>query len=85
MTRYFFHLKNSIDEILDPEGTEMPAEVVPGAALRAARDCIAGDVKEGRFDLHFRIEIVSDKGELVHTLQFSGAVEVVPAIMGCDH
>jgi hypothetical protein len=77
MARYFLHLKDSVDEVLDPDGTEMPAEAVPGAALRSARDCIAGDVKEGRIDLHFRIEVLSETGELVHTLRFSDAVEVV--------
>jgi hypothetical protein len=78
MSRYFLHLKDSTDEVLDPEGTEMPAEAVPDAALRSARDCIAGDVKNGRIDLHFRIEVMNESGELVHTLPFSNAVEVVP-------
>jgi hypothetical protein len=79
MTRYFLHLKDSTDEVLDPDGMEMPAEAVPGAALRSARDCIAGDVKNGRIDLHYRIEVFSEDGELVHTLPFSDAVEVVAA------
>ena len=52
--------------------------LVPAAALRSARDCIAGDVKNGRIDLHYRIEVVNENGELVHTLPFSDAVEVVP-------
>ena len=78
MSRYFLHLKDSTDEVLYPEGTEMPAELVPAAALRSARDCIAGDAKNGTIDLHYRIEVVNESGELVHTLHFSDAVEVVP-------
>lgn len=78
MPRYFLHLKDNTDEVLDPDGTEMPAEAVSAAALRSARDCIAGDIKDGRIDLHYRIEVVSESGELVHTLPFSDAVEVVP-------
>jgi two-component system, NarL family, sensor kinase len=38
MARYSLHLKDSTDELLDPNGTEMPPVEVPGAALRAARD-----------------------------------------------
>jgi len=78
MPRFFLHLKDSKDEILDPEGVEMPADAVPGVALRAARDCIAGDVRSGRIDLHFRIEVFSDSGELVYTLPFTDAVEIAP-------
>ena len=78
MTRYFLHLKDSTDEVLDPDGVELPEGAVPAAALRSARDCIAGDVKNGRIDLHYRIEVVNESGELVHTLPFSDAVEVVP-------
>ena len=77
MARYFLHLKDSIGQLLDPEGTELPPEAVPGAALRAARDCIAGDVQAGRLDLHYRIEVFNDDGELVHTLPFANALEVI--------
>ena len=78
MARYFLHLKDSTDVVLDPEGLELAADAVPQAALRAARDCIAGDVKAGRLDLHYRIEVFSRSGELVHCLRFEDAVEVLP-------
>ena len=77
MARYFLHLMDSVDQILDPEGMEMAADAVPGAALLAARDCIAGDVKNGRIDLHYRIDVHDDAGKLVHSLPFADAVEVV--------
>ena len=77
MPRYFLHLRDGTDEILDPEGVEMPAEAVNGAALIAARDCIAGDVKSGRLDLHCRIDVHDENGEIVHSLPFADAVEVV--------
>jgi hypothetical protein len=79
MARYFLHLKDSTDCVLDPEGMEMGEDAVAGIALAAARDCIAGDVKEGRIDLHYRIEVFTDKGDLVHVLQFADAVEMVSA------
>ena len=78
MPRYFMHLRDSTDEVLDPEGIEMPPEAVPGAALMAARDCIAGDVKIGRLDLRYRIDVHAEDGAIVHTLSFADAVEIVP-------
>ena len=78
MPRYFMHLIDSTDILLDPEGMEMLAEAIPAKALFAARDCMAGDVKDGRLDLHYRIEVLKESGELVHTLPFSEAVEIVP-------
>jgi hypothetical protein len=78
MARYFLHLKDSIDQVLDPDGLEMPPEAVPGVALVQARDCIAGDVKAGRLDLHYRIEVFSEDSQLVHTLHFKDALEVAP-------
>ena len=78
MPKYFFHLIDSVDVLLDPEGNEMPSEAVVGAALLQARDCMAADVKSGRLDLHYRIDVHDEAGELVHTLPFEDAVEVVP-------
>jgi hypothetical protein len=61
MPRYFLHLRDSIDEVLDPEGVEMPPEAVAGAALVAARECIAEDVKTGLLDLHYRIDVHDER------------------------
>ena len=77
MPRYFFHLRDSTDEVLDPEGVEMPAKAVAGAALLQARDCMAGDVKNGRLDLHYRIDVHDESGAVVHSLAFEEALEVV--------
>jgi hypothetical protein len=78
VARYFLHLKDGTESILDPDGMEMPADAVPATALRSARDCIAGDVIAGRLDLHYRIEVFNESGELVHALRFQDALEVVP-------
>lgn len=43
----------------------------------AARDCIAGDVRTGRVDLRYRIDVHDDAGEIVHALPFASAVEIV--------
>ena len=77
MPRYFLHLRDSTDEVLDPEGVEMPADAVAGVALLQARDCMAGDVKGGRLDLHYRIDVHDESGKIIHTLPFADALEVV--------
>jgi hypothetical protein len=78
MPLYFMHLRDGKDEVLDPEGVEMPSEAVAGVALLAARDCMAGDVKQGKLDLHYRIDVHDEDGNIVHTLSFADAIEIVP-------
>lgn len=77
MARYFFHLRDGPDDLLDPDGIDLLAEAVPGTALLHARDCIAGDVKGGRLDLNYRINVHSEDDEIVHSLAFADALEVV--------
>jgi hypothetical protein len=79
MPLYFMHLRNSTDEVLDPDGVLMSEDAVPGAALLAARDCMAHDLLSGRLELNYRIDVHNEAGEIVHTLQFADAVEIVPA------
>ena len=48
MARYFLHLRDSVDEVLDPDGSEFEdIEAVRLAVMRNARDTIAGDVRNG--------------------------------------
>ena len=76
MARYFMHLMDDIDQVLDDEGVLMSEEAVVGAALLAARDCMAGDIRTGRLRLDQRIDVHDEGGELVHTLSFKDAVEI---------
>jgi len=78
MPQYFFHLRDSTDEVLDPDGMQMPAEAVAGAALMQARDCMAGDVRSGLLDFRYRIDVHDEAGKVVHSLPFEHALEVVP-------
>lgn len=79
MPLYFLHLRDGSDELLDPDGVHMPADAVPGFALRAARDCMAGDVMNGRIELKYRIDVEDGDGRVVHSVAFADAIEVVPA------
>jgi hypothetical protein len=79
MPRYFFHLIDSIDTTLDPDGVEMAPEAIAAETVVQARDCMAADVKSGRLDLHYRIDVHDEGGELVHSLRFEDALEIVAA------
>jgi Domain of unknown function (DUF6894) len=56
----------------------MDAEAVPGAALLQARDCMSADVKSGRLEMHYRIDVHDEGGQVVHSLSFDDALEIVP-------
>ena len=77
MARYFLHLRDGSDETLDPEGHELPEEAIAPTALAAARDCMAGDVKKGRLDLRYRIDVEDEEGRIVHSLPFADAVTIL--------
>lgn len=79
MPRYYLHLRDGVDELLDPDGMDMPADAVTSATLLAARDCIAGDVLNGRIDFKYRIDVEDEHHVIVHSLPFADAVEIIPA------
>jgi hypothetical protein len=79
MPRYFFHLRDGSDVLLDPEGAEMAADEVANKALWQARDCIAGDVKRGLADLRYHIDVHDESGTKVHSIAFANALEIIPA------
>jgi hypothetical protein len=76
MARFFFHLIDSVDILLDEEGIELSREAIAANALRQARSIIADDACRGRIDLHYRIDVKDEQGTLVHSLPFSNAVEI---------
>ncbi len=76
MAKFFFHLRDGTDTLLDPDGVELAPSAVPAAALRAARDCIAHDAKAGRINLNQRITVEDEAGAAVHVIEFVDAVEI---------
>lgn len=79
MARYFMHLRDGTEQILDPEGLEFPTiEALRKAVLASARDLMTGDVREGVIDLRFRIDVEDESGDLVYTLPFKHAVNIIP-------
>lgn len=80
MGRYFFHLRDDVDDLLDPEGLELPdLQAAHDQALRAARDTLSHEIKSGCIDLRYRIDVEDEAGRLVLTLPFAAAFEVLLA------
>jgi hypothetical protein len=79
MPLYFMHLRDATDELLDPDGTPLREDAVASATLAAARDCMAHDLRSGRIDLRYRIDVQNEEGKVVHTLHFADALEIVTA------
>lgn len=79
MPRYFMHLRDSTDVIVDPEGVELSAAAVERAALKAARDCMADDVQNGWLDLRYQIDVHDESDGVVHCLRFADAVKILRA------
>lgn len=78
MTRYFMHLRDGSEELIDPDGVELASPCKARAlALRAARDVIGGDVATGRVDLKWRVDVEDAHGALVHSVAFRDTVTVV--------
>lgn len=79
MARYFMHLRDGTEQILDPEGLEFQTiEAVRKAVLVSARDLMTGDIREGVIDLRFRIDVEDEGGDIVYTLPFKHAVNIIP-------
>jgi len=79
--RYFLHLRDGSDELLDPEGSDFAnLEALRNAVLFTVRDIMAGDIRNGILDLRFRIDAQDENGELVHCMPFKHALNIIPAV-----
>jgi hypothetical protein len=75
------HLRNSTDELLDPEGVELgDMEAVRKNVMTAARDILAGDLRNGVVDLRYRIDAEDGIGKIVYSLAFKHAFSIIPEL-----
>ena len=78
MQRFFFHLRDHVHSIIDPEGVELPdLSAARQKALSAARDVLSADIKTGLIDLRFRIDVEIEAGQVVHSLPFAQVFTVI--------
>ena len=81
LARYFMHLRDSVDEILDPEGRDYATmEDLREAVLFCARDLIAGDIRNGVVDFRYRIDAEDGAGAVVYSLPFKHAFSIIPEL-----
>jgi hypothetical protein len=79
MSRYYLHLRDGTQQLLDPEGQEFASlDAMRKSVLFSARDLMAGDIHNGMLDLRFRIDAEDEEGKIVYTLPFKHAVNVIP-------
>jgi hypothetical protein len=80
MARFYLHLRDGTDETLDEEGREFPdMETLRKAMLDGARDVMGSELKsEGVVDLRPRIDAENEAGEVVYSLPFKHAMNVIP-------
>lgn len=79
MARYFMHLRDGTEELLDPDGVEFGStDALRKAVMTTARDLMSGDVERGVVDLRFRIDAEDEAGTLIYSLPFKHAVSIIP-------
>jgi hypothetical protein len=84
MPLFYLHLRSDSDDLRDLEGTELPhLSAAKDAALFSARDTLSHEMKQGRLDLRYRIDVEDHQGHIVYTLPLSKAFEMIPG-QACD-
>ncbi len=79
MARYYMHLRDGTEQLLDPEGLDYPnVEALRKAVLVAARDLMTGDIREGVLDFRFRIDAEDEGGVIIYSLPFKHAINIIP-------
>jgi hypothetical protein len=81
MTRYFMHLRDGTEELLDPKGRDFsePRSAAGRGALYSTRPA---DGRRARWlmELRFRIDAEDEDGAIIYTLPFKHAVNIIPAV-----
>ena len=78
MPLYYFHLRDGVDVLLDPEGQELDGEAaIAAAALREARSLISADALAGHIRLDQRIDVEDGQQRIVHRLEFTEAIRII--------
>ena len=77
MARFYFHLRNDLT-VDDQEGAELAdLDAARARAEQYALDMSAASVLEhGRINLHHRIDVADERGEIVLTVEFGDVVTV---------
>jgi hypothetical protein len=78
MPVFYLHLHNSVGFVRDEEGRSFPDLAAARAeAIKSIRSLLAEDLRAGRLDLRGRLDIAGADGEILESVAFGQAVEVV--------
>lgn len=79
MPRFFLHLRDGTDEVLDEDGREIAdIETLRGIVLAEARHILGSDLQKGGvIDLRYRIDAEEPGGNIAYSLPFKHAVNVI--------
>ena len=81
MARYFLHLRDSVDELIDADGRDYAdLETLKEAVLFTARDLMSGDIRNGIVDFRYRIDAEDANGGIVYSLPFKHALNIIPEV-----
>jgi len=78
MPLYYFHLRDHVERLLDPQGLSINDPAKLGErALKEARAIISQDALAGVINLDQRIEVEDESHSVVYVLPFVDAVRIV--------
>ncbi|WP_010187153.1 DUF6894 family protein [Sphingomonas sp. PAMC 26605] len=79
MPRWYFHLDQAGDRLIDPEGVEIADPTsLRSRAVAIARALIAEDAIGGVLHLDTRLFVVDERGATVLEVSFADAVALIP-------
>jgi len=85
MPRFFLHLCDGADRLLDPDGIELPdVEAAKVHALRSARDTLSNELRQGRLDLRHHIDVEDAEGRVIYTLPLEQTFQTIRHRPGHD-
>lgn len=78
MPRFSLHLHNRLEFVRDEEGMELPdLGTARQQAIQSIRSVLGEEVQQGLVDLRGRIEIANDNGDILASIPFAEAVELL--------
>jgi hypothetical protein len=81
MARFYFHLCDGTDVLLDEEGRELDLADIAAAAIAEARAMVAADAVAGHIYLDQAIEVRDADGVVVYCVAFEDAVQVTHEVL----
>ncbi|WP_010187157.1 DUF6894 family protein [Sphingomonas sp. PAMC 26605] len=79
MSRYFFHVQNQTSYVRDEVGSDLASPgLARSRAADAAGEILTADLRDGRTEVAFDIEVDDAAGERLFTVHVAGTVELDP-------